>query len=174
MIWMCLCGRDKKCSDNSSTGFKWTLPAISSGFRTWPSFTLSSEERIGVDSFLEHQMPSTLHQEDLLTFQRLRTWASIPANEYSFFFLIASFRSSTVSFPLILTEKSPSDCPKTKQKSLRSPADCSPLFDSSERLKSIDQVDLIVVSADGAMINNRPGEQSTDSHETQERMRAGL
>lgn len=38
-------------------------------------------------------------------------------------------------------------------------ADCSPLFDSSDRLESIDQVDVIVVSSDGAMINRRPGEQ---------------
>ena len=50
-IWRCLQGGDKKCSDNSSKGSNWTLPAISSGLRTWPSFTPSSEEGMGVDSF---------------------------------------------------------------------------------------------------------------------------
>jgi hypothetical protein len=38
------------------------------------------------------------------------------------------------------------------------PADCLPPLDKSDRPEPADQVEVIVVSADGAMINERPGE----------------
>ena len=161
MIWRCLQGGDEKCSHNLSRGSANLMqPKISSMFWIFLIFVSISAEGMGEDSYLNVRSCNQ-HMPGRHTFQIMRVSESIPAKACSFSFFIADLRSPTVLLFSMLTGKVLLDLWRTQQKSLNLSSepiiewfrglttyDCLPLWDRSDRLESIDQVEVIVVEAD--------------------------